>query len=343
MAVGTSQSDQDTVGVPGDAGDGAAKGLLQVLGYPPVVLFLKVADGSNPSTASDGELCLVRRPSHTCSGSVDAEEDESGAPGAVGGFPDVCVAVLRAGDNLARVGGNVDAGNELVVTAQLIFQSEAGAIGRVQLDCVVASDGESLAVGREGVVGDGMVEEVVDLRSGHGEWKDRSISLLSLLWYRRGRRVFGAGQEAVTTTVGKSLGLRSRTRSLLLRFATPTALFACTFLCHSTTSSSLAPSVFHRSDLLVAFLNMASKTAPTNGVRPNHTLYCSNLPDKLQKDDLKRALYMLFSVYGSILDIVAMKTSKMRGQANVLFRDVSSSTQAMRALQGFEFFGKEMV
>ncbi|KAI5199666.1 RNA-binding domain-containing protein [Aureobasidium subglaciale] len=88
---------------------------------------------------------------------------------------------------------------------------------------------------------------------------------------------------------------------------------------------------------------MASKAAPPTGARPNHTLYCSNLPDKLQKDDLKRALYMLFSVYGSILDIVAMKTNKMRGQAHVLFRDVSSSTQAMRSLQGFEFFGKEMV
>lgn len=117
MAVGAAQSDQDTVGVPGDAGDSAAKGLLQVLGHPPVVLFLKVADGSNPGTATDGELCLVRRPSHTCSGSVDAEEDESRAPGAVRGLPDVCVAVLRAGDNLARVGSNVDACDELVVTA----------------------------------------------------------------------------------------------------------------------------------------------------------------------------------------------------------------------------------
>lgn len=55
------------------------------------------------------------------------------------------------------------------MTTQLIFQSEAGAIGRVQLDRVVSSNGESLAVGREGVVGDGMVEEVVDLRSGHGD------------------------------------------------------------------------------------------------------------------------------------------------------------------------------
>jgi hypothetical protein len=90
---------------------------------------------------------------------------------------------------------------------------------------------------------------------------------------------------------------------------------------------------------------MASKTAPPSGAaaRPNHTLYCSNLPDKLQKDDLKRALYMLFSIHGSILDIVALKTTKMRGQAHVLFRDVSSSTQAMRSLQGFDFFGKEMV
>ena len=33
----------------------------------------------------------------------------------------------------------------------------------------------------------------------------------------------------------------------------------------------------------------------------------------------------------------------MRGQAHVAFRDVHTSTQAMRALQGFDFFGKEMV
>ena len=52
---------------------------------------------------------------------------------------------------------------------------------------------------------------------------------------------------------------------------------------------------------------------------------------------------MLFATYGVILDIVALKTMKMRGQAHVVFRDVDSSTQAMRALQGFAFFGKDMV
>ncbi|OCL11579.1 RNA-binding domain-containing protein [Glonium stellatum] len=75
---------------------------------------------------------------------------------------------------------------------------------------------------------------------------------------------------------------------------------------------------------------------------PNQTLYCKNLPDKLQKADLRRSLYLLFATYGPILDIVALKTPKMRGQAHIVFRDIQASTQAMRALQGFEFFGKEM-
>ena len=32
----------------------------------------------------------------------------------------------------------------------------------------------------------------------------------------------------------------------------------------------------------------------------------------------------------------------MRGQAHIVFRDINASTQAMRSLQGFEFFGKQM-
>jgi len=79
-----------------------------------------------------------------------------------------------------------------------------------------------------------------------------------------------------------------------------------------------------------------------NSTPPNQTLYCTNIDDHLQKEDLRRSLYMLFSTYGPILDIIALKTSKMRGQAHVVFRDVQSSTQAMRACQGFEFFGKPM-
>ena len=72
-------------------------------------------------------------------------------------------------------------------------------------------------------------------------------------------------------------------------------------------------------------------------------LYCTNLPEKIQKIDLRTSLYTLFCSYGPVLDVIVMKTKKMRGQAHVVFRDVQASTQAMRALQGFELFGKEMV
>ena len=72
-----------------------------------------------------------------------------------------------------------------------------------------------------------------------------------------------------------------------------------------------------------------------------------NLPEKVNKNELKRALYMLFSTYGPVLDIVTTrkgaKGQSMRGQAHVVFRDIQTSTQAMRSLQGFDLFGKEMV
>lgn len=55
---------------------------------------------------------------------------------------------------------------------------------------------------------------------------------------------------------------------------------------------------------------------------------------------------MLFSTYGTVLDVVTArlgaKNQSMRGQAHVVFRDVQTSTQAMRALQGFEIFDKKM-
>lgn len=86
---------------------------------------------------------------------------------------------------------------------------------------------------------------------------------------------------------------------------------------------------------------MAAAVATT--VAPNQSLYVQNLPEKLQKDDLRRSLYILFSTYGPVLDVTALKTKKMRGQAHVLFRDMQSATQALRNCQGFEFFGREMV
>nr|CDS34171.1 u2 small nuclear ribonucleoprotein B'' [Hymenolepis microstoma] len=77
-------------------------------------------------------------------------------------------------------------------------------------------------------------------------------------------------------------------------------------------------------------------------IRPNHTLYVNNLNDKLKKADLKRLLYYLFSPYGRILEIIAMKTPKMRGQAFIIFQSLTSATTALRALQGFQLINKPM-
>lgn len=77
---------------------------------------------------------------------------------------------------------------------------------------------------------------------------------------------------------------------------------------------------------------------------PNQTLYVTNLPSsKIQKADLRVSLYTLFSTYGPVLDVVALRTTKMRGQAHVVFRDIETATQAMRATQGMEFFDRELV
>lgn len=52
---------------------------------------------------------------------------------------------------------------------------------------------------------------------------------------------------------------------------------------------------------------------------------------------------MLFSTYGPVLDVVALKTMAMRGQAHIVFRDIQASTQAMRSLDGEDFLGRPMV
>lgn len=49
------------------------------------------------------------------------------------------------------------------------------------------------------------------------------------------------------------------------------------------------------------------------------TLYVNNLNDKLPKEQLKEELYLLFSQFGTILDVVALKTERMKGQAWIFF------------------------
>ena len=53
-------------------------------------------------------------------------------------------------------------------------------------------------------------------------------------------------------------------------------------------------------------------------------------------------LYVLCSQFGAVLDVVAMKNTKMRGQAFVVFQHLTSASVAMNKLQGFDFYGKPL-
>lgn len=75
---------------------------------------------------------------------------------------------------------------------------------------------------------------------------------------------------------------------------------------------------------------------------PNQTIYINNLNEKVKKEELKKALYAVFSQFGKILDIVAAKTLKLRGQAWVVFDNVTAATNALRQMQGFPFYDKPM-
>ncbi|KAJ1964331.1 hypothetical protein H4R35_007155 [Dimargaris xerosporica] len=81
-------------------------------------------------------------------------------------------------------------------------------------------------------------------------------------------------------------------------------------------------------------------TAPP--IAPKETLYIHHLNEKVRKDELRRSLYHLFSAYGRVLDVRAYRTHRLRGQAFVVFRDVTAATMALRQLNGFLFYDKPL-
>jgi len=77
-------------------------------------------------------------------------------------------------------------------------------------------------------------------------------------------------------------------------------------------------------------------------VPPNQTLYVNGLNEKIKISEVKCCLYELFSSYGEIVDIVAAGSLKRKGQAFIVYRDISCATNALRSLQGFVFLDKPM-
>ncbi|OJA17010.1 hypothetical protein AZE42_00604 [Rhizopogon vesiculosus] len=76
--------------------------------------------------------------------------------------------------------------------------------------------------------------------------------------------------------------------------------------------------------------------------QPIPTLYINNLNDKINKEELRIQLYALFTTYGKVIDVIASKGPKMKGQAFLVFTDLASATTAMRACEGMVFYDKPM-
>jgi len=77
-------------------------------------------------------------------------------------------------------------------------------------------------------------------------------------------------------------------------------------------------------------------------IPPNQTLYVNNLNEKIKVPEMKCCLTELFGTYGEIIEIIAFGGLKQKGQAFVVFRDISCATNAMRTLQSFVFLDKPM-
>jgi len=85
---------------------------------------------------------------------------------------------------------------------------------------------------------------------------------------------------------------------------------------------------------------MASKHV--SDLPPNQSLYVNNLNDKINVETLKKSLREVFAAFGGIIDIIAMKSLKRRGQAWIIFKEISAATNALKSLQGFPFYNKPM-
>ncbi|KAI9713602.1 MAG: hypothetical protein M1820_000985 [Bogoriella megaspora] len=75
---------------------------------------------------------------------------------------------------------------------------------------------------------------------------------------------------------------------------------------------------------------------------PNQTVYVRNLEENVNVDKLVEALREIFSEFGTIIDIVAKKSLKRKGQAFIVYDDVDAAQTAIDEVQGFELFDKPM-
>ncbi|TPX41896.1 hypothetical protein SeLEV6574_g05877 [Synchytrium endobioticum] len=83
-------------------------------------------------------------------------------------------------------------------------------------------------------------------------------------------------------------------------------------------------------------------SSSSNSIPPNNTLYVTSIRESVKKTELRRQLYNLFSQHGKVIDVVATRRNGMRGQAFIVFAQLTGASAALRGLQGFPFYDKPL-
>ena len=79
---------------------------------------------------------------------------------------------------------------------------------------------------------------------------------------------------------------------------------------------------------------------PPSGSSAVETLYLNNLNEKISTKVLKETLRNLFRTYGTVLDVVAHRNVRMRGQAFVSMANRDAAARAVKEVKGFPLYGK---
>jgi RNA recognition motif-containing protein len=72
------------------------------------------------------------------------------------------------------------------------------------------------------------------------------------------------------------------------------------------------------------------------------SVYVQNLEERVKLESLVDALRTIFSEFGNVVDIVAKKNLRAKGQAFIVFDNAESAQEAIEEINGFELFDKPM-
>ncbi|KAK1061356.1 hypothetical protein LTR74_011107 [Friedmanniomyces endolithicus] len=76
--------------------------------------------------------------------------------------------------------------------------------------------------------------------------------------------------------------------------------------------------------------------------KPSATVYVRSIDERVKIPILIETLREVFGEFGNVVDVIAKKSVRRKGQAFVIYDSEDSAQDAIDELQGFEIFGKQI-